>query len=61
MAVSALIKGAHTSSNALATSAIAKSSLLTFNTSGPTSPNPPATDLLSAAVSPTPARIDNSP
>ena len=61
MAVSALIEGTHTSSNMLTTSVIAKNNFLTSNTPRPTSPNPPAMDLPSAAVSPTPARIDDSP
>ena len=61
MAVSTLIEGTHTSSNTLTTSAIVKNNLLTSNTPGPTSPNPPATDLPSAAVLPTPVRIDDSP
>ena len=60
MAVSALLEGTHTTSNTLTTSAIAKNNLLA-STPRPTSPNPPATDLPSAAVSPTPARIDDSP
>ena len=61
MAVSALLEGTYTSSNTLTTSAIAKNNLLTASTPRPTSPNPPATDLPSAVVSPTPARIDDSP
>ncbi|EJF65625.1 hypothetical protein DICSQDRAFT_77263 [Dichomitus squalens LYAD-421 SS1] len=61
MAVSALLEGTHTSSNTLTASAVATNNLLSSNTPRPSSPNPPATDLPSAAVSPTPARIDDSP
>ncbi|KAH9946315.1 uncharacterized protein BXZ73DRAFT_86461 [Epithele typhae] len=61
MAVSALIEGTHSTGNTLTVSAVAKNNLLASNTPRPSSPNPPATDLPSAAVSPTPARIDDSP
>ena len=61
MAVSALIEGTHTASNMLTTSGIANNNFLTSNTPRPTSRIPPATDLSSAAVSPTTARIDNGP
>ena len=61
MAVSALIEGTHTSSNMLTTSVIAKNNFLTSNNPRPTSPNPPAMDLPSAAVSPTTARIEDGP
>ena len=61
MAVSALLEGTHSSSNTLTVSAIAKNNLLASSTPRPSSPIPPATDLPSNAVSPTPARIDDSP
>ena len=61
MAVSALIEGTHTASNMLTTSGIANNNFLTSNTPRPTSRIPPATDLSSAAVSPTTARIDDGP
>ncbi|PIL23779.1 hypothetical protein GSI_13529 [Ganoderma sinense ZZ0214-1] len=61
MAVSALLEGTHSSSNTLTVSAVATNNLLSSNTPRPLSPNPPATDLPSNAVSPTPARIDDSP
>ncbi|KAI0670612.1 hypothetical protein C8Q78DRAFT_1170843 [Trametes maxima] len=56
MAVSALLEGTHTSSNTLTTSAIAKNNLLVSHTPRPSTPNA-TTD----ALSPTPARIDDSP
>ncbi|KAI0721532.1 hypothetical protein C8T65DRAFT_705109 [Cerioporus squamosus] len=60
MAVSALIEGTHTSSNTLTASAVAKNNLLASNnTPRASSPNPPATDFPSHALSP--ARIDDSP
>lgn len=60
MAVSALIEGTHTSGNTLTTLAVAKNNLLASNnTPRASSPNPPATDFPSQAVSP--ARIDDSP
>ncbi|KAI0718812.1 hypothetical protein C8T65DRAFT_762042 [Cerioporus squamosus] len=60
MAVSALIEGTHTWSNTLTAFAVAKNNLLASNnTPRASSPNPPATDFPSHALSP--ARIDDSP
>ncbi|KAI8998858.1 hypothetical protein BD414DRAFT_476257 [Trametes punicea] len=63
MAVSALLEGTHTSSNTLTTSAVAKNNLLASNTPRPSTPNATtdAQDFPSNVVSPTPARIDDSP
>lgn len=63
MAVSALVEGTHIPSNTLTSSAVAKNNLLVAHTPRPSTPNATtdALDLPSNAVSPTPARIDDSP
>ncbi|CDO74731.1 hypothetical protein BN946_scf184686.g2 [Trametes cinnabarina] len=63
MAVSALLEGTHSSSNTLTASAIARNDLLASHTPKPSTPNATtdALDFPSNAVSPTPARIDDSP
>ncbi|KAI0637215.1 hypothetical protein C8Q77DRAFT_554722 [Trametes polyzona] len=63
MAVSALVEGTHTSGNSLTTSAVAKNNLLVSHTPRSSTPNVPtdAPDVPSNVVSPTPARIDDSP
>ncbi|KAI9064193.1 hypothetical protein FKP32DRAFT_1603074 [Trametes sanguinea] len=63
MAVSALLEGTHSSSNSLTASAIAKNNLLASHIPKPSTPNATtdALDFPSNAVSPTPARIDDSP
>ncbi|OJT14129.1 Telomerase-binding protein EST1A [Trametes pubescens] len=63
MAVSALVEGTHIPSNTLTSSAVAKNNLLVAPTPRPSTPNATtdALDLPSNAVSPTPARIDDSP
>ncbi|KAH9853995.1 hypothetical protein C2E23DRAFT_727275 [Lenzites betulinus] len=63
MAVSALVEGTHIPSNNLTASAVAKNNLLVAHLPRPSTPNATTDvlDLPSNAVSPTPARIDDSP